>query len=178
MHKKLFLAFAIAILLIGAFFYFKPIFSVNGQIVFRPEFEANLKAAVRSEKKFEEKNPGLPTGADLGLAAAQRILEMHLVREELWRQVDSKTLNPILTDKVDSALANPNFIAAAQDLYGFNAALVKKYIVLPQAEEDILKSKLLLQGKNFGDWLSAAKKSAQVKIYFSNLKWSNSTLGK
>lgn len=147
-------------------------------MVLRPEFESNLKAAVSSEKKFEEKNPGLPAGADLGLAVAQRILEMHLVHEELWKEVDLKTLAPLLADKVNSALANPNFVAAAEDLYGLNAAGVKDYVVVPQAEEDILKSNLLLQGKNFGDWLTASKAGARVKIYFSNLKWNGSAFVK
>lgn len=178
MKKTFFLAVALIIIGGGLLFYFRPVFSVNGQIILRPEFEANLSAATKAQQKFQEENPNLPSGADLEIVAAQRILEMHLVHSELWKQVDPKTLDPLLQTKIKPALNNANFVSAAQSLYGLNLAGIKKYIVIPQAEEDVLSSNLLLRGKNFGDWLSGAKNSAHVKVYMSSLRWNGSGFGK
>jgi hypothetical protein len=171
MQRNLFLILAGIIFIAVLIYYFRPIFAVNGDIILRPEFATNLSAAEKAEKKFEEVNPSLPSGGDFALAAAQRILETHLVHAELIGIVDSKTLAPLLADKINVALGNPNFMSEAQDLYGLTPFQIKTYIVVPQAEEDILKSKFILTGKNFGDWLTDAKKSAKVKIYFAPFKW-------
>lgn len=178
MTKILFAAGAAIIVLAGLFLYLKPVFSVNGEIIFRPEFEKNLVAAQSAQKKFQDKNPGLPSSMDLEAPTAERILTAHLVHAELWREVDSKTLSPLLQNKVNPALQNPSFLAAAQDFYGLDAQSVKDYVVTPQAEEDILKSELMLRGVSFSDWLLGAKKSAKVKIYFSDLRWNGSDLVK
>jgi len=178
MKQILFGLLSLIVLAVGMYLYFRPMFSVNGDIIFSPEFKINLSAAGHAQEEFHVKNPNLPSGADLETATANRILETHLVHEELRSAVDAKTLSGLLRNKINSALSNPEFMSAAEKFYGLSASGVKEYVITPQAEEDILNSQLILKGRVFGDWLAEAKREARVKIYFGNFKWNGSSLEK
>jgi len=178
MKQILFGLLSLIVLAAGIYLYFRPMFSVNGDVIFRPEFNINLSAAEHAESGFRAKNPNLPGGADLEIATANRILEVHLVHEELWKAVDAKTLSGLLQNKISFALSNPEFMSAAEKFYGLSASGIKEYVIIPRAEEDILNSQLMLKGGFFGDWLAEAKREAKVKIYFGDFKWNGSSLEK
>lgn len=170
MKKALFI---FIIILVGAvpFVFYGPVLAINGDIVHRSEFKKGVKASTAAQNAFAKEHPELPTERDEELDIMNMLLEDRLIRAELKKTVDAATLQGLLKNKLQAALENQAFLAASKELYGLNEKDVRKIILVPQAEEDILRSQFVLQNADFGEWLMEAKKTASISIYSRGFRW-------
>lgn len=102
-------------------------------------------------------------------------IEQALVRNELERRLTKTVLNETLRDML--ARVNPaDLEEIAGVLYGGDIASLARDVVFPQAEQDILRGRLLLEDVDFADWLVRARRDARVTIFSRRFMWKDGEL--
>lgn len=161
-----------AILAVSLFLYavgFYPVAAVNGQVVLAKDLRAALKFAEETEERFRTTYGGeIRSMEERKNEVWQTFIEDILVRRELASLIKPEVLNPLLAEKI-SAVESAEFELAAETLYGATAEAAREFVVLPQAERDILRGRFLLQGADFEEWLKNAKQDARV-VTFLNIQ--------
>ena len=162
-------------LIISAGFY--PIAFVNGKFVTARRFVLEYAAADSYYRRILETYGNKVLGgeevkpADLEASAMEKIIEDILVKDGARREVGSD-LDNLVQNKLSQLSSDQLLQEGASDLYGLNKNDFWDFILIPQAQRDILAGRLFLKGKKIGDWLAGAKKSAKVIILSNEFRWS------
>ncbi len=168
--------FAVFILISGGYY---PILSVNGSFVsartFWKNYQANsvyyqkfidaYRSSLEDKSKIESVNPN-----ELKKLALTQIVENILIGAEVEKELGND-LDAIVSNRISKIDGDKELKKAAEGVYGLNFTEFKDEILVPLAKEEILTGRLFLEGKKLSDWLDAAKKSSQVKIFSGQFFW-------
>ncbi len=169
---------ACVIAVVIAFGYY-PIASVNGHLVSAATFRTQLAAArtyARSARTTYQDVPSTTIqfaatdDADLARVVLDTVVENSLVHEGLHTVVGTGADN-IVTEKVDQYGSGGDLASASKALFGLSLDTFRSEILVPQAEREVLGSKLFLEGKTITTWTQDARVAATVRLYSPQYSW-------
>ncbi len=176
------LAVVVFIAVVCGVFGWYPVLIIGRTPIFAGTFRSMERATSASYEKiasfYASSSSAIaqPAPSDIAVATLTQLVEADLIRKKLEEEYDPETLQNLIQDKLAPYDSEANLAAAAQTIYGWSYAEFKARILAPQAERDILKSKLFLEGTQFSDWLANAKKNASVKIFLPGYSWDGSAV--
>jgi hypothetical protein len=159
-----------------------PIASVNGHLVMAHDFRTELGAARNYAKSAQTAYQSLPTSSlqlaatsdtDLARIVLDTVVENSLVHHAV-PQIVGNGAEKIVNDKVDQFAPQGELASAANTLFKLSPADFRTYILVPQAEREVLGSKLFLSGNTLANWTADARKSARVRIFSTQYAWNGS----
>lgn len=155
-----------------------PVIFVNGTPISRRVFEEKHFAALTYYQSALATYAGSPSEfgiaerRELRRAVLEGLVEEALIHEELLGREPAK-LALTVENKIAKALENPDFSNAARTLYGLDLERAKRYLLVPQAEREILEGRLFLENQELDAWLAAAKRAARVTLLVPGYSWNN-----
>lgn len=114
-------------------------------------------------------------GDDLGAAVLDTLVENILVHEAVTEGVDAGA-DRIVADKVAFYRANNEIARASTILLGISPEVFTATILVPQAEREVLASKLFLQGTTLEQWLRDQRMQARVRVLSSTFRWDGAAI--
>lgn len=162
--------------LIRAGFY--PVAVVNYTIISRREFTQSYQAATVYYKnalaayvgKELDNKSARELVVELRRAVLDHLIENVLIYNELENRVGSELV--VLSEKK----IPPFRESAALAVYGLNAADFKELVLVPQAQREILESRLESENGNLDEWLTDARKSATVVLLMFGFEWDGASV--
>ena len=170
-----FAGLAFAFLVTGGYY---PVALVNGSFVsartVNREYAASDFYYHKMLETYGDKAFGTSTLAatDLEASAMEKIVEDILVEKAAQKEVGS-ALTDLVASKLSAVGSDTELQTAAGTLYGLDQNGFRDFVLVPQAERDILSGRLFLKGQKFDDWLVEAKQSANVSIFSSQFRWTS-----
>lgn len=182
--KKFYTAFIVLVLLaMGLTYVFRigwyPLILVNSQLVWGRAFDKEYQSAIKYYNQvidtynipgFDDKNRSAEFKEDLKKAALEKIIEKIIISDEL-RKLSGEKTNLLVFEKIDKYLTNPRLQTAAGTLFNLSFQDFKDIILTPQAEREILKENLEIEGRDLENWLVNQKKQANVYLFTKEFKW-------
>jgi hypothetical protein len=182
MKKKLIIGiFIIAVLVAGVLvFGYYPVLIVNGAPIFARQVWTDRAAALSSYQKVVDTYASgtavaAPSAASIDSAILSTLVDRMLIGAGLRQYFDARTLEELIAQKIapfDSAAQ------AGKAIYGLDEPAFRNEVLIPQAERDILSSKLFLEGIQFNSWFSEAEASAKVSVFYPGLHWDGKAIVK
>lgn len=178
-RRNIALAAGMVILVAGALYFGGgqyPVAMVNGQTISAKEFREGYAFAVSSGERiwrisYATSTPEVdPRSAEARAVVLDFIIESNLIHFAFEKEVGSDS-KPLLERKIDQYSRDPMVVSAARQVLGLDPARFKKWIIIPQAERDLLDARLYLSGRKIEDWISTARSEAKVQIFSSELRW-------
>lgn len=158
---------------------FFPAVIVDGDFVSRARFETQLKAAIQYTETVAAKDPSagevnLPAlRIELRRAVLDKLVEDTLVahgaRKKLGRTLDASIAGKLAT--VQDQIASDDFKAALSEFYGLGVADFREFVLVPQAERELLEDVLRTEKSTAASWLDEARRAASVRILIRGLTW-------
>ena len=174
----LFLAVVVAVAAYAVFRGTYPVVVANGTIISNETYENKYAAAFSYYRSalatYTDANAefGEAERRELRRAVLEGLIEEALIHEELLRR-EPKELGAVVENKIAKALADPDFPGATRTLYGLTSGGARRYLLVPQAEREILEGRLFLEKRELEEWLTAAKRSARVTLLVPGFSWKN-----
>ncbi|RJP44345.1 hypothetical protein C4587_02095 [Candidatus Parcubacteria bacterium] len=153
-----------------------PVLLVGDRFVSARRFSRGYDAASTYYRNLVETyDPGAPAEEklkpeDIQLSVLEQLVENVLVAEEAERRVGNE-FSALVRSKVQKFGDDPELEKAAAVLYGLHYRDFEDFVLVPQAEREILAGRLFLEGEKLEAWLEEAKKSARVVMFSSAFKW-------
>lgn len=104
-------------------------------------------------------------------AVINKLIENVLIHQELKKRLKNDELEKMAENKVEETIKGKDIEKEIKILYDLSLDEFKERILKPQAEQEILASRLLLENKNFDEWLKETKSKAKVIILLPNFEW-------
>lgn len=184
MNKKLIIFLSLVIVVIGGIFYLiasrsYPAALVNFSPVGYADFKKDTAAATQYyAKALETYNRGQATlvnapdvKMEIERAVLDRLIENSLIEKELRKIMKSGDIENIINNKIEQAMSGVDVSKEVEALYGLSLTDFKENVLKPQARQDALEGRFILDNKNFSDWLKEARSKAQVLILIPNFSW-------
>ncbi len=111
------------------------------------------------------------TKQDIKRAIIDKIIEDRLVEADLRRRMSAEEISNVVRRKISEATSGAEIANEVRTLYGLTLDEFGDYILEPQAEREILEGRLILEGKNFTDWLREARSAARITILLPGFEW-------
>lgn len=175
-------AIALSLIIMILSFGYYPIALVNGHIITAHAFELQAKAVTRYREVAAEtyvvatttpatsSTSTIATGMDMPTSILDALIEDQIVRGGL-NQLVGDGAQRIVREKVQKYESNPELHGASVQLFSLTPEVFAESILTPQAEREVLSSKLFLQGQTLNSWLKDARKTASVRIFSGAYKW-------
>lgn len=172
---------ACCVAIVLAFGYY-PIANVNGTTISARTFRAQLAGARTYSRHARDTYAEAPTSsiqfaaasdAELAGLVLDTAIENALVHKGL-RDLVGDNAHIIVEEKVDTYASQGELASAAQTLFGLSTESFREHILTPQAEREVLGSKLFLEGKTIDVWLRETRTSARVNIFSPRYAWDGS----
>ncbi|MDE2001493.1 MAG: SurA N-terminal domain-containing protein [Patescibacteria group bacterium] len=159
-----------------------PVAVVNWHVISQYTLEQNLSTAYVYYHNALALSGGDPATLDTPAAAANLrravlddAISEELIRDELAREMSAGDLQTVAEKKVDQVLQDQSQVSeGVEKLYGLTLDQFKARVLLPQAYQEVLSGRMLLQGQDFNTWLAQARKSAGVIILTPGFSWDGS----
>lgn len=154
-----------------------PVVLVNGTTISNEMYGSKYSAALSYYRSAlatyaDAAAFGAAERRELRRAVLEGLVEEALVHEELLRR-EPKELGAVVENKIREALKDPDFPSAARTLYGLTSEGARRYLLVPQAEREILEGRLFLEQQELDAWLLAAKQAARVTLLIPGFSWNN-----
>ena len=171
--KFVFLGLAAIILLFFLLVFFtdlplNPLMQVNGSFIWTKDYYGRLSGLEHYNKQ---------TAESLDIEVARRGLLTSLIIDKLISlELTARKADAGWAEKRMAAALNEkegDLEKAALELYGWGVGDFKKFVLLPQARQDLLAELLQKEGVDFNDWLRQNLMKAEVKIYSLPYEWLN-----
>ncbi len=157
-----------------------PIAIINGHIIVGAEFDSISNGALNfytkvsdTYKKEISSDVKEKLHTEIRRATMERLIEESLIKEELKRRFQEKTLKEYLNEKLN---IDRQKIAQASALYGMSGNTIQKTLFEPAAAEELLRETLAKEQINFETWLSNAAQSALIIVLMPSLTWSGKSV--
>jgi hypothetical protein len=159
-------------------FGFYPIAIVNGSFVSEGRFSEtenfikNYYEKARVTYSLSAIKPGNPEyEAEVARATLDKLIDQKLMRARL-KTLIGKELGTIIDQKLANAKATgADFAKAVETIYGLSLDRFTEAVLVPQAEEEILRGRMLATDEDFDAWLIEVRKNGRVIILHPNLTW-------
>lgn len=184
MNRKWIIFLIILVALIAGIFYLissrsYPVAVVNFSSIGYASFKKDTAAATQYyAKALETYNKGqanLVNTPDVQMeierAVLDRLIENSLIDKELRKIMKSSDIENIINNKIGQATEGVDISKEVETLYGLTIADFKENVLKPQARQDALEGRFILENKNMSDWLKEARSKAQVWILIPNFSW-------
>lgn len=77
-----------------------------------------------------------------------------------------------VTDKIKDALSRMEDLDKKVDrMYGFSIEDFKKFVLVPQARQDVIRAALVSRRQTFEEWIREEKKKKKVRLFFVPYRW-------
>ncbi|MBI2507179.1 MAG: hypothetical protein HYW09_01025 [Candidatus Niyogibacteria bacterium] len=151
-----------------------PAMQVNGHYIKSGDYHSRLSGfefygKQTSPKGFEEE--AIRKGVIMSLII-DKLVEFELEARDIEKNEADKRIEAVLSEE------SGDIEKAASEFYGWDIAEFKKFVLLPQARQDILSEVLREEGGDFNEWLNGALVKADVKIYSLPYEWIDGVLVK
>ena len=168
----------IVIVIVGQFY---PIAFVSWQPISLKSFKADYATAIFYYQRLLEtydrnQIPVIESSEmqqEIKRAVLDKLIENILIHQELEKRLKNAEVERMVENKIEESLKGKDMEKEVKTLYNLSLNKFKKRILKPQAEEEILNSRLLLENKNFDDYLKEVKSKAKVIILLPNFEWKN-----
>ncbi len=154
-----------------------PIASVNDRVITGRQFKKNYRASTvyylnvlkAYNSEFDPNTLDLKP-IDFQVSVLDKLIENALIDERVRAELGDG-FNQLLANRLEKFGNDTEFQRAAATLYGLDFGDVKREILVPQAERDLLADRLFLKGEDIEKWLADARRSSEVKIYSGQFSW-------
>lgn len=182
MKKNLIIGASIFAAIVAAVFVsgYYPALIVNGTPIWGRQVRTDRDAALSSyQKAVDTYASGTavsgPSVESIDAAVLSALVDRALIESELRQYFDTDTLGGLIAQKIAPfSSAAP----AGKAIYGLDEPVFRNEVLIPQAERDILSSKLFLEGKQFDVWFGEAEASAHVSVFYPGLHWDGKSIVK
>jgi len=180
-HKIIALVIVLAACVVGVVLAvgYYPIASVNGTLISASAFRTELGAARTYSQQARTVYQDIPTSTiqfaaandtDLSRIVLDTMVENVLVEKGIQAVVGTGSSH-IVDDKIATYTPQGELAGASQTLFGLSEGAFREYILLPQAEREVLGSKLFLTGSTLAIWTKEARTTAHVRIFSPQFGW-------
>lgn len=77
-----------------------------------------------------------------------------------------------VSDRIKDALSRAeNLDEKVERIYGFSPEDFKRFVLFPQARQDVIRAALILRHQTFEDWIREEKKKKKVRLFFVPFRW-------
>ncbi|MDP2695944.1 MAG: hypothetical protein Q8O87_01685 [bacterium] len=152
-----------------------PIAVVNSNWIMTSSLQKHSAAAFKYYTRALG-GEGLPRNIDQELrrATLDKIIENILIHDELETRVGDQVDNLVASKLYDLKMSDIEMDKAALALYGLNFLEFKELVLIPQAQRELLATRLLVEDIDFEAWLEEVKSDSSVIIFTPRLRWSGS----
>ncbi len=184
MSKRWIIILIILAAVIGGIFYLissrsYPAVLVNFDFIGYAVFEKDTAAATHYYEKaletYNKQQADLLTSSEVKTeierAVLDRLIESSLMEKELKKRMKNSDIETIVNNKIEQVTKGVDISKEVEALYGLSFADFKEYVLKPQARQEALEGRFILENKNFADWLKEARGKAQVVILLPNFSW-------
>jgi len=154
-----------------------PVIVFGNGVILERELQQSVDAArsyyerdIASAKAAGVEAEALGAVPDFEALAVEDLVERRLIRAALRERLSAAALREALADLLDPT-TSPAFRRDATSFYGIDFETVFREVLLPQAERDMLRADIVLNGEQFEAWLLEAKKSQRALILIPGLSW-------
>ncbi len=156
-----------------------PVALVNWQLINAKNFNSDFNTAVfYYDKVIETYNKNATSSIDSNLvkqeikkAVLDKSIENILVIDELKKRLATSELKQMVENKIDDTLNGQDIEKQVATLYNLSLNAFKERVLFPEARLEILQARFALENLNFDEWLTSAKKQANVIILLSGFGW-------
>ncbi len=156
-----------------------PVALVNWRPISFQTFKKNSAAALYYYQKVSETYnlnnaviiDSLGVKQEVERAVLDKLIENILIHQELKERFKNNEMKRMVENKIEEAIKGKNIEKEVKILYDLSLDEFKERLLKPQAEQEILAGRLLLENKNFDDWLKETKLKAKVIILLPNFEW-------
>lgn len=147
-----------------------PILMVNGVSIPAREYYAQIQGFERYRRVARD-----PVDANLVKnAVLMSLIADVIVRAELERRgavtKAEEEVQAAIADKQDE------LEKSVPELYGWDIEMFRRFMLDPQARQNVLAAELKNEGQEFSDWLRGALLAASVSVYGIPYEWSDGRL--
>jgi len=168
----------IVIVIVGQFY---PIAFVSWQPISLKSFKADYATAIFYYQRLLEtydrnQVPVIESSEvqqEIRRAVLDKLIENTLIHQELESRLKNNELKKMVENKIEESLKGKDIEKEVKTLYNLSLKEFKERILKPQAEEEILNSRLLLENKNFDDYIKEVKSKTKVIILLPDFEWKN-----
>lgn len=110
-------------------------------------------------------------------AVLDKLVEDVLVSQELSHRFNQSDIQNMVQAKISEALKGVNIEKGVQALYGLSLDDFRSELLEPQAKEEILQGRMILESHTsssdggFADWLNQERSNARVFILIPSFSW-------
>ena len=115
---------------------------------------------------------------EIEAAVLDTLVQTALINKELSKRIGESDLENMIQRKIDESLKGDNLEAKVQALYGLSLDAFKERVLKPQAETEILESRMILENTSstsvdggFSNWLREERVRARVIILLPGFSW-------
>lgn len=152
---------------------------VNWQPISVASFSEDFKTAIYYYQKavevYNKSDTAVMNSAEIKEEIKRAILDKSieniLILKELKKHLSEDELEQMVKDKISGILEGKDIAKQVKTLYDLSLDEFRERILEPEAKMEILEARLLLENKNFNDWLREAKKQAKVVILLPGFEW-------
>ncbi len=172
------LAILFAVSVVGGYY---PVALVNGRWITAATFWHNRDAAFL----FEQRRLSLEAGREVELdenhrmvlqtGVLERLIENSLIHDRAEQEIGSD-FSLLVQQKIAQYARDSQLADISENLYGLTKEGFIDYVLVPQAEKDLLSGRFLLKDESLPVWLRAEKLSARVLIFSPAYRWSGGRL--
>jgi uncharacterized glyoxalase superfamily protein PhnB len=165
-----------------------PIAFINWQPISLKSFKADSATAIYYYQKvletYNENQAGVIESSEvqqeIRRAVLNKLIENALIHQELRKRLKNNELERMVENKIEETIKGKEIKKEVKILYDLSLDKFKERILKPQAEEEILAGRLLLENNlpagGFDDWLKEIKSKAKVIILLPNFEWTGQVI--
>jgi len=156
-----------------------PVALVNWQLVSAKSFNNDFNTAFFYYQKVAEtydksdataiNSPQAKT--EIERAVLDKSVENILIMNELGKRLKNSEIEQMVQNKINEVFNGQDIAKQVATIYNLSLDAFKERVLTPEARTEILQARLMLENKNFDDWLKETKKQAKVIILLPGFGW-------
>ncbi len=158
-----------------------PVAFVGGRSITLRDFKKDSEITIFYYKKASETyDPGNmvvvnspEAKKEIERAVLDKLVENVLIDRELEKRLKNGEIEEMVNKKIENIISGKDVEKQVKTLYDIPLNDFKERLLKPQAKQEILSDRLLLENVNFDDWLKQAKSESKVIILLTDFEWKN-----
>ncbi len=110
------------------------------------------------------------TQTELAVDVLDTLVEASLIDAGARAEVGSD-ITSLVENKISQYDNNTTLQQGIRTAYGLSYPDFRREVLVPQAEKDILASRLLFKNQKIDDWIVAARRSAKITLLSPKFRW-------